>query len=468
MKIKRVFIKEYKNLKDFEINFSSDNYISVIIGKNGSGKSNFLEALTLIFKYLYLDTEKTPFLDFEIEYKCSDNNIKIEGFSTLNKKRQGYEIIVNNSPISFSNFKNDINSKGMKYLPENIILYYSGLVKRLENTAKRFEEDFKRSINNSAKGIHDNLSIKQRPIFYVKPEHTQFMFLSLISSDLESLNNFKYERLNLTQLKKIAIYFKKPSWAKPKGTIENFWGASNGAVLQLLEILRDNSKIKRAIDGELYFLIESDILNKLKKIKDLLGYEKDLFFKFEEAYLNDIITRVSLGFKNPNNDFLIWSDNFSEGEQQFITLKSLTEFIGTNDTLFLFDEPDTYLHPEWQREFIPELEKSERTTQFIITTHSPQILQHQKKEDVFLIEKGEIKETSPTYGRDNNSALFALGINARREDIQLQINNLFSLLEDENKEKALELYEKLVDILGEDDPDMISAKIEIDFIDELD
>lgn len=39
MRIKRVKIKQYKNLKDFDCVFSDSN-ISAFIGNNGSGKSN--------------------------------------------------------------------------------------------------------------------------------------------------------------------------------------------------------------------------------------------------------------------------------------------------------------------------------------------------------------------------------------------------------------------------------------------
>ena len=44
-------IVKYKNLKDIEINFSS-NY-TIFIGENGGGKTNILEAISKIFSDLY-------------------------------------------------------------------------------------------------------------------------------------------------------------------------------------------------------------------------------------------------------------------------------------------------------------------------------------------------------------------------------------------------------------------------------
>jgi AAA15 family ATPase/GTPase len=51
MRIKNIYISEYKNLKDFSINFKSDSFIEVFVGKNGTGKSNLFEALLEIFKH---------------------------------------------------------------------------------------------------------------------------------------------------------------------------------------------------------------------------------------------------------------------------------------------------------------------------------------------------------------------------------------------------------------------------------
>ena len=56
MKIKNLKIEGYKNL-DLELIHNVD--IIALIGNNGSGKSNLLEALSLIFRSLY----KKPILN---------------------------------------------------------------------------------------------------------------------------------------------------------------------------------------------------------------------------------------------------------------------------------------------------------------------------------------------------------------------------------------------------------------------
>ena len=75
MKIKNLKIEGYKNL-DLELIHNAD--IIALIGNNGSGKSNLLEALSLIFRSLYKKSESV-FFDYTIEYTIKENkNIKIE------------------------------------------------------------------------------------------------------------------------------------------------------------------------------------------------------------------------------------------------------------------------------------------------------------------------------------------------------------------------------------------------------
>lgn len=54
MRIHKVYIEDFKNLKQFEINLEPDEMNTVLLGQNATGKSNFIEALVLIFKYLDL------------------------------------------------------------------------------------------------------------------------------------------------------------------------------------------------------------------------------------------------------------------------------------------------------------------------------------------------------------------------------------------------------------------------------
>ena len=54
MRIDRLKIDNFKNLKDFQIEIDETQLTSVFIGRNGAGKSNLLEAIVIIFRDLDL------------------------------------------------------------------------------------------------------------------------------------------------------------------------------------------------------------------------------------------------------------------------------------------------------------------------------------------------------------------------------------------------------------------------------
>jgi len=65
MKLNSLYIDDYKLLRKFNINFKKD--VSILIGINGSGKSNILETIAQIFSDAFLK-EKSKF-GFKIEYE---------------------------------------------------------------------------------------------------------------------------------------------------------------------------------------------------------------------------------------------------------------------------------------------------------------------------------------------------------------------------------------------------------------
>ena len=53
MKLKSVYIEKYKNLSPLTIDFELGNGLTMLVGNNGSGKSNVLEAISGIFHDLF-------------------------------------------------------------------------------------------------------------------------------------------------------------------------------------------------------------------------------------------------------------------------------------------------------------------------------------------------------------------------------------------------------------------------------
>ena len=78
MKLKSLWIKDYKNLKDFHLDFEQGNNLSILIGNNGSGKSNVLEAISGIFAEAYRGVANVLDSDYFLDYELDGKNYKLE------------------------------------------------------------------------------------------------------------------------------------------------------------------------------------------------------------------------------------------------------------------------------------------------------------------------------------------------------------------------------------------------------
>ena len=79
MKLKTLTIKKYKNLIDFSVDFQPGNGLTMLVGNNGSGKSNVLEVISGIFHDLFKDkSDRKITCDYTLEYVLEDKCCKIE------------------------------------------------------------------------------------------------------------------------------------------------------------------------------------------------------------------------------------------------------------------------------------------------------------------------------------------------------------------------------------------------------
>src|SRR4030095_15022429 len=85
MRVDRLFLKNFRNLKDFEVNFDVTSPRQVVVGRNGVGKSNLLEALAQIFRELDLEEESQ--FEYEVEYHCNGYYVKITSEQGLARKK---------------------------------------------------------------------------------------------------------------------------------------------------------------------------------------------------------------------------------------------------------------------------------------------------------------------------------------------------------------------------------------------
>ena len=108
MRLKSLFVSNYKNLKNFTLRFDGTSFIDVFVGKNGSGKSNLFEALIEIFRHL--DQLGRPANEISFDYLVS---YEIEGQETEIEWKAGKLRI---------NKDEDRKTLGQTPFPDNVLI----------------------------------------------------------------------------------------------------------------------------------------------------------------------------------------------------------------------------------------------------------------------------------------------------------------------------------------------------------
>ncbi len=134
------------------------------------------------------------------------------------------------------------------------------------------------------------------------------------------------------------------------------------------------------------------------------------------------------------------------------------------DGIVLIDEIDMHLHPSWQRKVIDSLHKTFPKVQFIVTTHSPTVLTNVPKENIRILDNGEIYTPDVnTKGRDVNSILREIMHTAiRPSDVTEKLNVFSKAIEDEDLDTAQKILDELRNQLGDTDSEVVGAQITLD------
>lgn len=460
MHINHLFIPKYYHLENFKCNFKQP--ISVFIGENGAGKSRVLEAIIEIFRNLhYTESLPIPF-QYLIQYEIAGFQIEI---STLKDK---YEIKIDDEPKELSEIQKVSKSWVYKkiretlegILPNNIFLYYSGQSDRIAKHFSKIEEDYQN-------GLKDGYDMGLKPLFLFNPMHGKIILLGLLASKLDGIKSFLSDNFSIVGIDSFEIRLKRPKWSNSsKANIENFWNAQK-IVKEYLSDLKLYSHNEIRLTNErisLYFPAEKlDMLLNLPYI----GYESKLVKILDALNTADFIEDLIVNF-NTKDGKKISFENLSEGEQQLIAVKGITELLRGEETLYLLDEPDNYLHPSWQEDLLEDLSHYTGKTHFFITTHSPQLLTNANPNysELFILSKGKLEAEVPNYyGKDINSILYGLmNTSYRNEEVKEKLDELFKEIALSKIIEAEKHYDELVKILGSDDPKLVSAKSEIDFL----
>ena len=391
MRLKWLRIPQYRNLRDFEIDFEAQS-TTVLLGRNGSGKSNLIEAIVEIFRELELG--HPPSFAYRLRYVCRENVIELD--SEPGRAGRRLEITVNEKPLAQSAFQRDLAN----YLPNYVFAYYSGWSSRLE---RQFDEPTRRyykAILNSKRS-----EMPLRRMFFCRKEYSQLVLLAFFLADSASATELLRHYLGIKGFDSALFVLKTPWWrgsgAPNKTQVAEgdarFWYA-RGAFKAFLDRLwnralapiRNTETIERDVrrQGEsterLYLFIKNQA--ELARLKDAEEDSKTLFGYLESLFLCDLIDEVRVTVERTDGS-LVKFTQLSEGEQQLLTVIGLLLFTQNDESLYLLDEPDTHLNPIWTYDFLKLLQDNVRADrgQLIIATHNPLMIGSLHKDQVRIL-----------------------------------------------------------------------------------
>lgn len=331
----------FKNLENFEIDFSDKEGITVLIGNNGSGKSNILEAISSVFAGLY-NNKHNPSFNYELSYRKDTYNIEVK--FEINT----YETKVNGTVLSLR----------PEHLPNQIIASYSGEESRLwEKYYWPFYEDYIKAIKGA--------SIPDSELIYINKYYWNIALLVLHFYDFEvftDIRDFCNDTLGIDVVNSITFNF---DIAKL-----NTWSAN--PVKNMVEVLNPENKASITITLE-------DFKNRLNFINEI-----DLFKYLAASFMpkdDKVITKIEIDYNTG-----LKAESLSEGEKKLLLIMLILEVIGDENSLILLDEPDSHIHLS-NKEQIEKLLKAYTNRENILTTHSPTLTHNFDLKHITMLSK---------------------------------------------------------------------------------
>jgi len=342
MRIDELTIKNFKCFEDETFHFNP--HFNVVIGKNGSGKSSLLDAVAVVTK-LYLHRICAPDLGIPSWYMRTilidghpkpQSPVRINALGSIHEVKTGwkYEITLLGGVGSGTQYASgEIQEVG-----------WDDLVRSRKINEKVI---FPLIIYYGTKRLWNQ---KEIPEFFKQEEGVFLAYKDCLTGNVSS-----------------DVFL---SWFK---TYED-----------------EVAKFHRQIDELFLNLIKETITSMVPEWSDMAysRKEEDLI----GTYTDESGIPNELPFKNLSDGYRNVIGMVADMVYRCIQLNpGLKENVLTEtDGIVLIDELDLHLHPEWQRRVAADLKRIFPKVQFIVTTHSPFIIQETEEGELIKIDGGKV------------------------------------------------------------------------------
>ncbi|MEZ0148596.1 MAG: AAA family ATPase [Candidatus Reddybacter sp.] len=383
MDLKYVHITGYKNLVDAVLSFETSETPITIIGNNGTGKSNLIEALLHVFIGLYYGAP--PEFGFHVKYEAHNKSVDIKS----NDDSSSYEVVVDGNLISSARFHQWVREpNNMPPFPSQLFTYYSGTCDRIENIIKKYNRSYLYKLKNQS----DDL---ERQFVFSDISQAEWILLGLIAHRHHSL----LSEMGIGQLNELTLTLQPPkSYASDDDP--TYWG-TDGAIREFLSevesVAKDRYEPYEKSSGASKRETRAYTLttDQLMKIGGVLEKKGSNFYSMLLALAaKKILVSNEFDIVHQGTQIHYRPDALSEGEKQLLCVIGGLTLAQNTECLVLLDEPDTHLNPAWSwrydnllKQALTSQQQSLSTT--IIATHDPILISGLTREQVFIARNEE-------------------------------------------------------------------------------
>lgn len=464
MRVKRLQMTSFRGIGDLTLEFH-ETEPTIFIGINGVGKSSILDCLAILLSLFtgWIEDDTNSVKSFSQEditngYNRTHNQItilhnsdKVSWFRSNSHKEDSNQTFIDKT---LDNFLSIIIERMPLLKPKSFqgIKKSMPFLKNLARSGGVFQSDFKeidsvweeiiggvefQKLIDQIRSNLDNNNEFNLPIVVYYPVSREVIDTSL---KIPEKNEFKQIDAYHPSLNAIKVDFNSFfEWFRNQEDLENEERLNNNsnyrdrkleAVRQAISFLLPDFSNLRVRRSPLRMTVKKQDEELI--VNQLSDGEKCLL-----AMVGDLARRLAIA--NPG-------------------LANPLEGSG----VVMIDEIELHLHPKWQREIIPALKRTFPNCQFIITTHSPQIISQVKPDSIYILEKTNngiiaIRPES-SYGRDSNRILEDLmDTSERPQEIKARLQELFRLIDDGKLTEAREMKKYLADEIGYSEPEFASA-----------
>ena len=467
MQLKQVEIIKFRNFENITINFEKNKFPNIysVASKNGGGKSTLLQFIFIMLHCFIDENKKEYIINILEEFSDITDDIKVvkfvvqedevdydlEFYITQDKRPEyDYQLYLDLATIDkklkrlpsleFIEASIDISENvdiELKLKSEiNILqIHYKEKKDRINRLEKMLEKDDLYYITHLK--THENiLLLNTKMPFELLKKLSNKIFLGAPSTQAFLFLNKK------TREKIFNMHSYCDSISSIKENLDGFYTYDFASTELILDAFRQaidkDAQIKR-VTGQ-YGTKYDELSSNLKEMMD----EKDII---ENKNATEIIFRLE------DSDKALSQDELSHGELKKLGLYIWLLTKVKDNSIVLMDEVDIALHPKWQYELSRDLTKWSQGSQFILATHSPQILSSTYYKNLIFLERKEnrtiVKQPNEMFTDNDINTIITLGMDATH--IPPKLANLQfeyrELIEDnqENSDKAKELKDKILE-----------------------